>query len=119
VNAPLPEMAWEKNTDFEGQAYKLQSTIHITHGGQYEIACKTGIRTKVMVDGDIIFNLKFLQIGSFYREPAVNRKVILNLKEGDHQVEVITLTQPSLPDITLKPIESNADGQSLWKNLSF
>jgi hypothetical protein len=119
VTVPLPEVAWEKNSDFEGQAFKLESTIQINHSGQYEVTCKTGARTKVMMDGNVVFDLKFLQIGSFYQAPAANRKITLNLTAGEHQVEVITLTQPSLPDITLRPVEFTGSGQSLWKSFSF
>ena len=119
VTKPLPEMAWEKNNDFGGQAFKLESTIHINHDGKYEIACKTGTRTKVMVDGTVIFDLKFLQIGSFYQAPAANRKITLDLAAGDHRIEVVALTAVPLPDITLRSVESNDEGQSLWKSFSF
>jgi hypothetical protein len=119
VRSPLPEVAWEGNSDFEGQAYKLQTTIHINRGGKYEITCKTRTRTKMIIDGNVIFNLKFLQIGNFYQAPAANRKVTLNLTTGDHQVEVIALTQPPLPDITLRATETAGESQSLWKGFSF
>ncbi len=119
VNTPLPKVAREQNDDFEGQAYKLQTSIHVNHSGEYEISCKTDARTKMMVDGNIIFDLKFLKIGDFYEAPTINRKVQLNLTKGDHQVEVITLTQPPLPDITIRAVGFNGEGQSLWKSFVF
>ena len=116
---PLPEAAWESNNDFSGQSFKLDSTIHINHSGQYEITCKTGTRTKVIIDRDVVFDLKFLQIGNFYRAPAANKKITINLTAGEHQVEVIALTQPPLPNITFKSVETTGEGESLWKSFSF
>jgi hypothetical protein len=117
--APLPEAAWEKNNDFTGQAIRLETTIQVNADGQHEITCKTGSRTKLIIDGNLIFDLKFMQLGDFYTTPAVNKKVVLNLTKGEHQVEVITLNQSPMPEITIKSIASSEAAQSLWKGFSF
>jgi hypothetical protein len=116
---PLPKAAWENNNDFEGQAVRLETTIQVNIGGQYEISCKTDTRTKLIIDGDLIYDLKFLQLGDFYTTPTVNKKVVLNLTKGEHKVEVITLNQSSLPEITIKSAGSSEAVQSLWKSFSY
>jgi hypothetical protein len=117
VNQPLPPSA---NIMFDAETIKLESKIQMKHGGRYEITCETGNRSKVLIDNQEIFDLTFPRIGS-YVAPPEERKVLLNLKAGDHQVEVISCFQTSYapPDITIRGIESTGKGQSLWKSFSF
>jgi hypothetical protein len=117
VSQPLP--AWA-GVIFDAQSLKLEGTIHINHSGDYEIAIEAGNRTKVFVDGKEIFDLILPRMGNYIPLPLV-KKVSLNLKEGDHKVEVVTCFQTSYgpPDIWLKPAGGSGPNQEIWKSFIF
>jgi hypothetical protein len=109
----------EGNLNSTDRSVKLESIIHVSHSGKYEITCKAGNRTKLLVDGREVYDLFFPRIGNYSGAP-VDRKTSLTLTEGDHKVEVVTCFQfnPDLPDITIHGIESNSS-KSLWDGFVF
>ena len=85
-----------------------------------KITCKTGNRSLIWIDHKEIFNLIFPKIGN-YAAPPVERKVLLNLKEGEHEVEVVSCFEGFCgpPDISVRYVESASPSQSLWKSFFF
>jgi len=117
VNDPVPVGVY---LDQEGAQYC--SDIHLERDGNYEWTCTTSFRTKLRVDGKVLFDFIFPRFET--TQPLVSEKTektSFPLKAGTHRVEVLTFFQGSktVPEITLHRVGDSRSGQSLWNSFEF
>ncbi len=100
---PLPS---EINS--EGEVVRLEGAIHIKQGNRYDITLKADGRTKVWIDGRIIWDVFFTRYNKYpdgyMISPAKTLDKTIRLETGDHRVEIVTCFQSSrsLPEILFR-----------------
>lgn len=99
---------------------RYEGAIQVAKGGGYEFHCKADNRTRLLVDGKMVFDLRFYRNG-LYWAPGENVEKTLELAAGSHRVEVTTCFQRSTlpPEITLQLKGGGGLGESLWKSFDF
>lgn len=108
--------------DFGQKAIQYKGVIHVSKAGKYRMTWSIDNQTRLRVDGRQILDILFPKTKHFPLVESTDKgEKTIDLKEGDHQVDVLTviLRTHGPPDISLRRADSVDEPKSLWTSFNF